>query len=104
MRSGFGGWDLVRRRDRSLAGREVVVGRRSKEKRGFRVGVNPLSDVRGGGEMRVREKVSLDRGASREAAIPSWWPDSLPSPVVTVGKEEFQREANRLIRGWVFDF
>ncbi|RWR96844.1 hypothetical protein CKAN_02624700 [Cinnamomum micranthum f. kanehirae] len=97
LRSGFGGLDLVRRRDRSLGGREVVVGRGMKEKRGFRGVVSPLSDVRGG-ERRVRESVAVDRRALREAAIPSWWPVSLPKPVVTVGKEEFQREAKRLVR------
>ncbi|XXG89228.1 hypothetical protein AAC387_Pa12g1282 [Persea americana] len=96
FRSGFGGLDLVRRRDRSLGGREVVVGRGMKEKSGFRGVVSPLSDVRGG-ERRVRESAA-ERRALREAAIPSWWPVSLPKPVVTVGKEEFQREAKRLVR------
>lgn len=103
LRSGFGGLDLVRRRDRSLGGREVVVGRGMKEKRGFRGVVSPLSDVRGG-ERRVRESAGADRRALREAAIPSWWPVSLPKPVVTVGKEEFQREAKRLVRGSCFFF
>ncbi|XP_077252097.1 phosphoribosylformylglycinamidine synthase [Tasmannia lanceolata] len=88
---GFGNWDLVRRRDRSLAGREVVVGRK-KDFRDFRVSVNPLSD---GNDTKVRNS---DFRVSKQEALPRWWPDLVPSPGLTVGKEDLQREANKLIR------
>ncbi|KAK1265817.1 hypothetical protein QJS04_geneDACA016651 [Acorus gramineus] len=88
----------VTRRDRSLGGREVIVGRRHKG--GYRVPASPLSLPR---EMEGKVLVipSSRRRESTKEALPKWWPVSLPSPVAVVGKEELQREADRLVRGKV---
>ncbi|KAJ4968908.1 hypothetical protein NE237_015609 [Protea cynaroides] len=108
FRSGFGfgyGLPLVRR-DRSLGGREVLVGRKSLfieregKKKGFRVSsVNPLSPARGNltsvPEAGKQKPVSAQE---KQKKLPSWWPVELPSPVLSMNKQEFQREANRLIR------
>ncbi|XP_020111577.1 uncharacterized protein LOC109726414 isoform X1 [Ananas comosus] len=98
-RWGFGDWAVVRR-DRSLGGREVVVGkryrRRDAERWNSRVSVNPLSPVKGS-EAKFPE-ISIGRRASRREELPKWWPEKVSSsPTITVG-EEFQREANRLVR------
>lgn len=91
------------RRDRSLGGREVVVGTRVK---GGRLGMgqpftvqNPLSptmaDVRRNGET-----VPVGRRA-QDQNIPDWWPVRSVIPIVTVSsteKEEYQRRANLLVR------
>lgn len=40
------------------------------------------------------------RGRSQtEKRLPKWWPVTLPPPLELVDKQEYQREANRLIRG-----
>nr|CAD1837010.1 unnamed protein product [Ananas comosus var. bracteatus] len=75
-RWGFGDWAVVRR-DRSLGGGRLWWGR----------GI-------GGG---MRRGGILGR-ASRREELPKWWPEKVSSsPTITVG-EEFQREANRLVR------
>lgn len=96
----FGSWDVVWRRDRSLAGREVVVGRRLKRRRQIENAVSPLSDGRDRGmtATTLRRTVVDKRVSSRQKMLPAWWPNSLPSPILTAEKHEFQREANRLVR------
>ncbi|XP_057957304.1 uncharacterized protein LOC131150543 isoform X3 [Malania oleifera] len=89
------GYGALVRRDRSLAGREVVVGKNKKNK-GFWVMGNPLSPARGTVPV-ISERLPMKR-ARMEEKLPGWWPVSLPSPVMTGNKEEHQREANRLIR------
>ncbi|XP_058094069.1 uncharacterized protein LOC131240066 [Magnolia sinica] len=96
LRSGLGNWDMVRRRDRSLAGREVVVGKRIKERGDFMVSVNPLSYVRAT-ERRSGDRVLDKRRVSKKETLPSWWPNLITKLVGTVEKES-QREAGRLIR------
>ncbi|KAK1289539.1 hypothetical protein QJS10_CPB18g00440 [Acorus calamus] len=85
----------VTRRDRSLGGREVIVGRRYKG--GYRVPASPLSLPR---EMEGKVLVvpSSRRRESTKEALSKWWPVSLPPPVAVVGKEELQKEADRLVR------
>ncbi|KAG5530884.1 hypothetical protein RHGRI_025736 [Rhododendron griersonianum] len=82
---GFGNRSgVVRRRDRSLGGREVVVAtRRDARDGGIRVSENPPAAVRAVGS---------------EEMLPSWWPVSLPPPVLIDEKEQYQRMASRLIR------
>ncbi|MQL71164.1 hypothetical protein Taro_003448 [Colocasia esculenta] len=97
----FANWWIVRR-DRSLGGREVVVGRRTRaegvEWRSSRALRSPLSPPRGV-EMRTAGVTAMQR-VSREEKLPEWWPAPVPaSPVKALGKEELQREANRLVRG-----
>nr|CAD1837001.1 unnamed protein product [Ananas comosus var. bracteatus] len=44
-------------------------------------------------------EISIGRRASRREELPKWWPEKVSSsPTITVGEEEFQREANRLVR------
>ncbi|XP_073008146.1 uncharacterized protein [Typha latifolia] len=97
-RWGFGEWAAVRRRDRSLGGREVVVGRRKSE--GLKVSVNPLSPARG--SFAGNGKNAVEKRGRRREELPKWWPElspsPSPSPAVDVQREELQREANRLVR------
>ncbi|KAJ0977183.1 hypothetical protein J5N97_012657 [Dioscorea zingiberensis] len=88
---GFGNW-LVLRRDRSLGGREVVVGRRRAS-----VPLNPLSPAATRPELKIKERSQKNRLAKPEK-LPHWWPEPITLPVVSDSKEEFQREANRLVR------
>ncbi|XP_010241509.1 PREDICTED: uncharacterized protein LOC104586088 isoform X2 [Nelumbo nucifera] len=100
-RLGFGYGSLIWRRDRSLGGREVVVGGRfrgsEERKKNLSVSVNPLSPARVM-VTKVEEMQPQKRVTVREKKLPSWWPVSLPSPTLMVNKEELQREANRIIR------
>ncbi|CAB4263497.1 unnamed protein product [Prunus armeniaca] len=103
-RSGYGREGTVVRRDRSLGGKEVVVGRVEKDrvdvrkKKSFGMLDNPLSMpkrtvVDGLGRLlnsrvRVWEKKKL----------PSWWPSSMPQQSSVVDKHYYQSEADRLVR------
>lgn len=92
------------RRDRSLGGREVVVGKRrgNDKKKGFSVWgssnpVSPRKDM-----MRVKneaEGYSRRKWVSSEDELPKWWPDLsyLKAGSVKIN-QELQREANRLIQ------
>ncbi|WOL11283.1 hypothetical protein Cni_G20045 [Canna indica] len=94
----FGDWAMIRR-DRSLGGREVVVGRRlrtDRNNKSFRVPVSPLSPVRGSGLITGENVVRTWR--KKQEKLPKWWPDSIPRPVVATGKQDYQREADRLVR------
>ncbi|XP_078432666.1 phosphoribosylformylglycinamidine synthase [Wolffia australiana] len=96
---GFGNWVVVRR-DRSLGGREVVVGRRQKglETTWRREGrlANPLSPVN---EKERRKTVPTVVRVVPEENLPEWWPvPASNSSMAVLRKEEFQREANRLVR------
>ncbi|URE40444.1 hypothetical protein MUK42_06154 [Musa troglodytarum] len=96
----FGDWAVIRR-DRSLGGREVVVGRtfrgRDWNKKSFTVSTSPLSPVRGT-ELKTVENVAKIRKEKQEK-LPKWWPDSIPAPVIATGKQDYQREVDRLVRG-----
>ncbi|KAF7133327.1 hypothetical protein RHSIM_Rhsim09G0030700 [Rhododendron simsii] len=94
---GFGNRSrVVRRRDRSLGGREVVVAtRRDARDGGIRVSENSLAAVRAVGSEEIWE--SRARRVEEEK-LPSWWPVSLPPPVIIDEKEQYQRMASRLIR------
>lgn len=89
------------RRDRSLGGREVVVGRsfrgRDWNKKSFPVSRSPLSPVRGT-ELKTVENVAKIRREKQEK-LPKWWPDLIPAPVIATGKQDYQREVDRLVRG-----
>ncbi|KAJ9701384.1 hypothetical protein PVL29_006646 [Vitis rotundifolia] len=97
---GFGsGRGVVVRRDRSLGGKEVVVGRAEESewrmRNHSRVLGSPLSVVSGMGV----NGGDWSRGRSRtEKELPKWWPVTLPPPLEVFDKQEYQREANRLIR------
>ncbi|RXI00747.1 hypothetical protein DVH24_000981 [Malus domestica] len=100
--SGYGKEATVVRRDRSLGGKEVVVGRVEKERvdarkrKSFGILDNPLSMpksrmVDGLGRM-LKSQV---RWAKK---LPSWWPSSAPKQSPVVDKEYYQGEADRLVR------
>lgn len=101
---GSGSYKPVVRRDRSLGGREVVVGTTVERRGGFnaRKGFgalsNPLSPA-------MEEWVSGSKSVSSnwvrgEKKLPKWWPSSVPHSGFPVDLQEYQREANKLIRGW----
>ncbi|KAL0921114.1 hypothetical protein M5K25_008151 [Dendrobium thyrsiflorum] len=95
----FVGWAITRR-DRSLGGREVVVGRRDRlrepERTGFKGLVNPLSTV-GGNEVKGKATL-MNKHKNRQEKLPKWWPDSIPSPIVLFAKDEGQRDADKLVK------
>lgn len=89
---------VVVRRDRSLGGREVVVGT-EKNVSYSKPLENPLSPGRVeeyGVPVRVRKGFRV----RKEERLPNWWPAIVAAEqTLVVDKEEYQREANRLIRG-----
>lgn len=102
---------VVRRRDRSLGGREVVVasGRSvvardkamAKENNRFELLDSPLS-------MASMALTDVSDEVSRNGAwvgvgrtLPKWWPPAVPRRISTVNREEYQIEANRLVRALV---
>ncbi|PKA66698.1 hypothetical protein AXF42_Ash003353 [Apostasia shenzhenica] len=95
----FRDWKVIRR-DRSLGGREVVVGRRDwrrkPERRSFWVSVNPLSSSTEIKEEKMRK--SLMKQQKKLEKLPNWWPDHVPSPVLLFGKEDWQKEAHKLVK------
>ncbi|KAG9447114.1 hypothetical protein H6P81_013242 [Aristolochia fimbriata] len=92
---GFGGIDLVRRRDRSLGGREVIVGKKFIRKR---VSVPIDYSSASGGTMPTVPGAETHKLTLKKETLPDWWPHSVRSHVVTTGSPELRREANRLIR------
>lgn len=110
--SGYRNQNVVVRRDRSLGGREVIVGRTDNTvtNRGNVKGKsswvldNPLSPFPGRvtGSGLERDEWRSYRVRSQQKLLPKWWPVSAaPDSGLVVNQEEYQREANRLIRGWV---
>ncbi|GAV90062.1 LOW QUALITY PROTEIN: Nuc_sug_transp domain-containing protein [Cephalotus follicularis] len=96
------------RRDRSLGGREVIVGtmgttaeKANKERRS--VFDNPLSLDSGPGRLGfgsgyVGRDWRENYRVPGERTLPKWWPVSVGEPILVLNQEEYQREANRLIR------
>lgn len=99
--------ELVYRRDRSLGGKEVLVGRvdmetnrgRKKDRRDRSLSI--LDDVEDEG---IRKTSFWDTRKRRRSVekLPKWWPASVPGTGQGLSgdaREEFQRMGNRLIRG-----
>ncbi|OVA11712.1 hypothetical protein BVC80_8205g4 [Macleaya cordata] len=108
FRGGYGG-GFVWRRDRSLAGKEVVVAkRRFKEREGkkkdlnFRVPINPLTPARDTTNVKITEaEFSPRKHATSEERLPKWWPVSVPSSLAsnpTMNSKESQKEADIVMR------
>ncbi|KAK3014901.1 hypothetical protein RJ639_010000 [Escallonia herrerae] len=93
---GGGGAAVVTRRDRSLGGKEVVVGTSKKALKGSRVFDNPLALPRGA-VRGVSRAMPKNWTRKKEQKLPKWWPVSLPLPVLTDNKE-YQITANRMVR------
>ena len=88
------------RRDRSLGGKEVVVGTRGgfdSRGKGFGGLSNPLAPAKEGFDS-SSERVSRNWVRARKR-LPKWWPKLEQNEVSMVDTQEYQREANRLIRG-----
>lgn len=95
--------NFVVRRDRSLGGKEVIVAvneqQREESKRPKRL-ANPV-EISG-----LVDGLGFERGDWRryrvgsQQKLPKWWPDSgsFSGRIVGPDQEEYQREANRLIR------
>lgn len=95
--------NFVVRRDRSLGGKEVIVAvddqQREESKRPKRL-ANPV-EISG-----LVDGLGFERGdwtryrVGSQQKLPKWWPDSgsFSGRVVGPDQEEYQREANRLIR------
>ncbi|XP_021895573.1 uncharacterized protein LOC110812938 isoform X2 [Carica papaya] len=83
--------NVVVRRDRSLGGREVIVGIKKNDQE-FRSSRNPVSL----GQVFERRPTSY-RVRVKEK-LPKWWPESVATWTSVVNKEDYQKEANRLIR------
>lgn len=103
---------LVYRRDRSLGGKEVLVGRatdidknRSLRKDQTARLMSILDEFDDDDDDDVIRKTSfLDRRKRRRSVqkLPKWWPESLPGTCQGLpgdNTEEFKSMANRLIRG-----
>jgi hypothetical protein len=92
---GEGEEKVVTRRDRSMGGREVVVGRRgaaSSRIAGSPVAVSPVAVPRG--------NMWKGSGGEKREELPDWWPISLNSSQAN-GDEAVHlgKEAQRLVRG-----
>lgn len=114
LRSNTDSKNVVVRRDRSLGGKEVVVARRVEEeerpkevkRKMFGVLDSPFEKpgwVFGSGLERDDWRSYRIRSASK---LPKWWPVSVAEKqeLLAVDKQEYQRDANRLIRGWCVYF
>ncbi|XP_031262266.1 uncharacterized protein LOC116120459 [Pistacia vera] len=90
---------VVVRRDRSLGGKEVVVGTEEDVRRGFNKPLkNPLAPGRVD-DYGVSGRVRKGFQVRKEEKLPQWWPAIVAAEqTLVVDKEEYQREANRLIR------
>lgn len=86
---------FVVRRDRSLGGKEVVVSvdnirSSSRDSKSF-----IASD-----QVSRSNSIPINLHLKAQDNLPKWWPTSLPSQNFdVVDKEEYQREANRIVRG-----
>ncbi|KAG2296049.1 hypothetical protein Bca4012_002529 [Brassica carinata] len=85
---------VVVRRDRSLGGKEVVVAVDS-----IRSSSSSLASSSG----QASRSNSVARNLKHRAQnnLPKWWPASLPCQSLEVDKEDYQREANRIVRAIV---
>ncbi|POO03375.1 phosphoribosylformylglycinamidine synthase [Trema orientale] len=90
----------VVRRDRSLGGKEVVVGTRgefdSSGRKGFGGLSNPLEPAKEG--LNGRSERVLRNWVRVGKRLPKWWPKLEQNRDSMVDKQDYQREANRLIR------
>ncbi|GAB2265592.1 hypothetical protein Dimus_000631 [Dionaea muscipula] len=93
-----GGTEVVLRRDRSLGGREVVVGRTIEDER-KRKHEEFMSATRA---LEVTGEDSFRREGRR---LPDWWPAESSSPVSisAVDREIHHRAAKKLVRGMMDD-
>ncbi|XP_022972101.1 uncharacterized protein LOC111470737 isoform X1 [Cucurbita maxima] len=100
----YGYTSPVVRRDRSLGGREVVVGTVrdkavAKKNNHFGILDSPLS-MTSMALTDVSDEVSRN-GAWVGDRLPKWWPPAVPRRISTANRQEYQIEADRLVRALV---
>ncbi|KAF8093959.1 hypothetical protein N665_0373s0016 [Sinapis alba] len=84
---------LVVRRDRSLGGKEVVVAVDNIR--------SSSSSIASSGQASRSNSVDRTLKLRAQNNLPKWWPASLPKQSLEVDKEDYQREANRIVRAIV---
>lgn len=88
---------MVYKRDRSLGGKEVLVGKRENSGLSSRTST-PLSSDNANYQKKSRLRTL---GRRRKKELPQWWPQAVnQGPNEIDNKEEYQRIANQLIQGW----
>ncbi|KAK6122892.1 hypothetical protein DH2020_043358 [Rehmannia glutinosa] len=93
-----GGEALIYKRDRSLGGREVVVGKSETNWSSSRKST-PLSSDNSNYYYQKKNNRTRTLGRRRKEELPQWWPQVVNwDSQETVNKEEYQRMANQLIR------
>lgn len=99
MRKNCGGEALVYKRDRSLGGKVVAVGKRESDWSTSRASTPLSSESSEYYYQKKRDKMKSSR--RRKEELPQWWPQVVSQgPVEVENKEEYQRLANQLIQGW----
>ncbi|KAL3829228.1 hypothetical protein ACJIZ3_018030 [Penstemon smallii] len=90
---------VVYKRDRSLGGKEVVVGKRETDFESSRKLTTPLSSISDSNYYQKRGNRTRSRERRRKQELPQWWPQVViwDSPETT-NKEEYQRMVNQLIQ------
>ncbi|KAK6145783.1 hypothetical protein DH2020_019652 [Rehmannia glutinosa] len=95
-----GGEALIYKRDRSLGGREVVVGKSETNWSTSRKST-PLSSDNSNYYYQKKNNRARTVGRRRKEELPQWWPQVVNwDSQETVNKEEYQRMANQLIRAY----
>lgn len=97
---GFGHGNVVVRRDRSLGGKQVVVGKKKRMNENVKGLGNPL--MPSAETMAKGLQIGAKNRVQREDRLPKWWPVLLPEPTSIMDREEYQKKANRLIRGMCY--
>ncbi|XP_057779082.1 uncharacterized protein LOC130997679 isoform X2 [Salvia miltiorrhiza] len=93
-----GGEVLIYKRDRSLGGKEVVVGKREDSWLRSRTST-PLSSENADYYYQNKSNRRNASSRRRKVKLPQWWPQVVSQgPVEVENKEEYQRLANHLIQ------
>ncbi|XP_054805207.1 uncharacterized protein LOC129308188 isoform X2 [Prosopis cineraria] len=88
------GYAPLVRRDRSLGGKEVIVGRNNSPSR---VSANPLSPPLGPLMGSIPKRAAKTR-ARVEGKLPRWWPTLVTRAISMEDEQEYKRDAYRLVR------
>ncbi|GLT89343.1 hypothetical protein SLE2022_073280 [Rubroshorea leprosula] len=85
--------NVIVRRDRSLGGREVIVGIKGDNQQ-----FKPLKARASPVQALGRGKMDYPIGVQVQEKLPKWWPESVANGGTVFNREYYQREANRLTR------
>ncbi|KAL3642094.1 hypothetical protein CASFOL_012909 [Castilleja foliolosa] len=93
------GEQLIYKRDRSMGGREVLVGKSETNWSTTSLKSTPLSSDNANYYHQKKKMERTKLGRRRKEELPKWWPQALNwDPQETGNKEEYQRMANQLIQ------